>query len=90
MRTMKTLSLVPFLLVANVMLLAQSTHNPKEEVRNVISRFEVALQTHDIQGIEALVSPRHRCLREWAPERWLAGFSRPPLASRIQGVEHAI
>src|SRR5437899_9317124 len=56
MRTMKTLRLVPFLLVANVMLLAQSTHNPEEEVRNVISRFEVALQTHDIQGIEALVS----------------------------------
>jgi len=56
MQIWKALNLITVLLVANVMPLAQTTHNPEEEVRNVISRFEVALQKHDVQGIEALVS----------------------------------
>jgi len=56
MQIWKALNLITVLLVANVMALAQSTHNPEEEVRNVISRFEVALQKHDVQVIEELVS----------------------------------
>ncbi len=90
MQLWKALNLITVLLVANVMLLAQSTHNPEEEVRNVISRFEVALQTHDIQAIETLVSQDIVVFENGTPERWLAGFSRPPFTSRIQGVEHTI
>src|SRR6266568_4444249 len=52
MQIWKALTLIAVLLVANVMLLAQNTRNPEEEVRSVISRFEGALQTHDIVVFE--------------------------------------
>ena len=55
MRT-KTISLVAILMIASVPLLAQNGREPETEVRDVITRFEAALEKHDLQAIEALVS----------------------------------
>ena len=56
MRT-KAIGLVAILLIAVVPLLAQSGREPETDVREVITQFEAALQKHDLQVIEALVSP---------------------------------
>ena len=56
MRT-KAIGLVAILLIAVVPLLAQSGREPETDVREVIAQFEAALQKHDLQAIEALVSP---------------------------------
>ena len=57
MRTVKVLNLLSALLIASATLLAQNSHDPEAGVREVINRFEVALQQHDLEAIEALVSP---------------------------------
>jgi hypothetical protein len=36
---------------------AQVSPAPETEVREVVTRFEAALQKHDLQAVEALVSP---------------------------------
>ena len=56
MRT-KAIGLVVILLIAPVPLSAQSGREPETDIRDVIARFETALQQRDIQAIEALVSP---------------------------------
>lgn len=48
---------VSILLIAFVPSLAQSGREPETDVREVITRFETALEKHDVQTIEALVSP---------------------------------
>jgi ketosteroid isomerase-like protein len=57
MRTNNALILVLALLTAGVTGIAQSGRDSEAEARSIISRFEAALQRHDLQGIEALVSP---------------------------------
>lgn len=56
MRT-KAIGLVAILLIVLVPVLAQSGREADTDVREVITRFEAALQNHDVQAIEALVSP---------------------------------
>ncbi len=56
MQTCKLLSTVTVFLAASVTLFAQTSQTPDEAVRDVIGRFEVALQAHDIKAIEELVS----------------------------------
>jgi ketosteroid isomerase-like protein len=56
MRTLKALTLLSVLVIASAALLAQSTRDKEGRVGEVINRFEVALQQHDVQTIEALVS----------------------------------
>lgn len=57
MRTINALTLVLALLTASVTGIAQSGRDSEAEVRKIISRFETALQQHDVQGIEGLVAP---------------------------------
>lgn len=56
MRTTNALTLALALLTASLNGTAQSGRDSEAEVRNIISRFETALQQHDVQGIEALVA----------------------------------
>lgn len=53
---MKVLNVILGLLVASVSLPAQNSRNPETGVREIINRFEEALQKHDLGAIEALVS----------------------------------
>lgn len=57
MRSTNVLILVVALLATGVTVLAQRGRDSEGEVRSVISQFEAALQRHDLQGIEAVVSP---------------------------------
>jgi ketosteroid isomerase-like protein len=57
MRIMKAVNVIVTLLVASVPLLAQNSRDPETDVREVIRRFEAALQQHDLRAIEALVAP---------------------------------
>lgn len=57
MRTTNVLTLAVALLATGMTGLAQSGRDSEREVRSVISQFETALQRHDLQGIEAVVSP---------------------------------
>lgn len=57
MRPTNALTVVLVLLTASVTGIAQSGRDSEAEVRKIISRFETALQQHDVQGIEALITP---------------------------------
>ena len=57
MRPTNPLTVVLILLTASVTGIAQSGRDSEAEVRNIISRFETALQQHDVEGIGALVAP---------------------------------
>ena len=57
MRTTNALTLVLALLTASVTSIAQSSRDSEAEVRNIISRFETALQQRNLPAIEELVAP---------------------------------
>lgn len=57
MRSTNVLISVLVLLTASVIGIAQGGRDSEAEVRNIIGRFETALEQHDVQGIEELVAP---------------------------------
>lgn len=57
MRPTNALTVVLVLLTASVTGIAQSGRDSEAEVRKIITRFERALQQHDVEGIGALVAP---------------------------------
>lgn len=57
MRTTNALTLVLVLLTASVTGIAQSSRDSEVEVRNIITKFETALQQRDLPAIEELVAP---------------------------------
>jgi len=53
----KAMVVLAILLIMPLRLRAQVSRAPETDVREVVTRFEAALQKHDLQAVEALVSP---------------------------------